>query len=459
MNRLLSFVFVLVIGALGACTTPVQVKAAVDVKVVKTPAGFTVWQVEDHALPLIAVQILFKDAGSTQDPPGKAGTATFVASMLDEGAGKLDSAAFQQRLEDKSIKLGFSASRDRFAVSLATLSKNRDEAFHLMGLALTKPRFDDDAVERVRNQLLGAISQGNENPSQVARWAWYAAAYPDHAYGQPVEGTADSVKRILRADLKDFAATRFARDNIIIAVVGDITEKDLGTLVDSALGGLAAKAQTVPVPPATAHPPAGIRVIKRPIPQSTVYFGENGIRRDDPEWYAAYVMNYVLGGGGFASRLMNEVRVKRGLAYSLATYFQPFDHGGLFIGAVGTKNERVAQSIEVIQAELKKIIAGGITKEELKDAKTYLTGSYPLNFDTSGDIAGQLAAIQAEGFGPDYVKKRNGYIDAVTLDEANAAARELLHPDKLFWLVVGEPAGVTETVPEPASPEKASAAK
>lgn len=450
MSRLATFAAAAFVIVLSACA-PVQVRAAMDIEVVKTPAGITVWHVEDHTLPLIAAELLFRDAGASQDPPGKEGLATFVSGLLDEGAGDLDSAAFQQRLDDRSIKLSFSADRDRFAVALATLSENRAEAFDLMGLALKRPRFDEDAVDRVRNQMLAMISQGDENPSQVARRAWYRAMYPDHVYGRPVEGTAESVNRILRADLQDFAATRFARDNVIIAVVGDIGVDELGRLVDKALSRLPSEARLAPVPPAIAEAPAGVRIVERPIPQSTVYFGHNGIRRDDPEWYAAYVMNYVLGGGGFASRLMNEVREVRGLAYSVASYFKPLDHGGLFIGAVGTKNERVAESIKVIRAEIDKIIEGGITEDELKDAKTYLTGSYPLNFDTSRDIAAELAGIQAEGFGPEYVKERNGYIEAVTLDDANAAARELLYPHKLFWVVVGQPSDVEETAP--ATPE------
>jgi len=433
--------------ALVCACAPIQVKAALDVAVVRTPGGFTVWHVEDHSLPLIAAHLVFRDAGASQDPPGKEGLATFVSGLLDEGAGSLDSEAFQQRLDDLSIKLNFAADRDRFTVALATLTENRAEAFDLMGLALTRPRFDDDAVERVRNQMRAMISQGDESPSQVARRAWYAATFPGHPYARPLEGTSESVGRILRADLQDFAATRFAQDNVIVAVVGDIEAGELGVLVDKALAPLRKKASLAPVPPAQANPPAGIRIIERPVPQSTVYFGHGGIRRDDPRWYAAYVMNYVLGGGGFASRLVNEVRERRGLAYSVASYLQPFDHGGLFVGAVGTKNERVGESIQVIRQEIEKIVAEGITAEELEDAKTYLTGSYPLTFNTSRNIAAQLAAIQAEGFGPDYVQKRNGYIEAVTLDDANAAARALLHPDKLFWVVVGQPRGVIETAP------------
>jgi len=442
----LRHLYALAFVVLAACA-PIKVKAALDIEVLTTPAGFTVWHVEDHTLPLIAGQLIFRDAGATQDPASKAGLATFVSGLLNEGAGDMDSRAFQARLDELSIRLGFGADRDRFTVSLATLTENREEAFRLMGLAINRPRFDEDAVDRVRNQMLAMISQGDESPSTVARRIWYEAAYPDHPYGHPVEGTAESVKHILRADLQHFAKTRFARDNVIIATVGDVGAEEIAALVDRALSGLPDQAALVPVPPAEAAPPAGIRVIRRPIPQSTVYFGHNGIRRDSPDWYAAYVMNYVLGGGGFASRLVNEVREKRGLAYSLASYFRPMDHGGLYVGAVGTQNERVAESIDVIRAEVVKMIEKGVTEEELSEAKTFLTGSYPLTFDTSRNIAAQLAAIQAEGFGPEYVKERNGFIEAVTLEEANAAAAKFLHPDQLFWVVVGQPDGVEETAP------------
>lgn len=446
MIRLIKASVAALVVLVAACA-PVQVRAALDIEVVTTPKGFTVWHVADDTLPLIATQLIFRDAGATQDPIGKAGLATFVSGLLNEGAGDMDARAYQDRLDALSIRLGFNAGRDRFSVALATLTENREEAFRLMGLALSDPRFDDDAVARVRNQMLAMISQGDENPSTVARRAWYRAAFPDHAYGNPVEGTAESVNLINRADLRDFAATRFARNNVIIATVGDMDAGEAARLVDMALGSLPPEADLAPVPPAEAAPPAGVRVIAQPLPQSKVYFGHNGVRRDDPDWYAAFVMNYVLGGGGFASRLVNEVREKRGLAYSLASYFLPLDHGGVFVGAVGTQNERVAESIEVIEAEIEKIIDSGITEQELRDAKTFLTGSYPLSFDTSRNIAGQLAAIQAEGFDPDFVNQRNGFIEAVTLEQANAAARRLLAPDRLFWTVVGQPEGVDTTAP------------
>lgn len=444
MIRISAHVMTLVAAAMLWLAVPAR---AMEVQVIPVPDVGEVWLVENHNLPIVAVEIAFRNGGAAQESDDKSGLATLAAGLLDEGAGDMDALAFRTRLEDLSIALSFEAGRDHFFGHMKTLSDNKAEAFRLMGLAVTAPRFEPEAIERVRNQLLAAIAQSEQQPGSVASRAWYARAFPGHPYGRPVIGTAETVAKIEAKDLQDYAATRLARDNLLIAVVGDVTPAEVVELVRGAFRGLPAAARLTPVPEVTPTPPPGLLVIDRPVPQSTVIYGQPGIKRDDPDWFPAYVMNYVLGGGGFASRLVNEVREERGLAYSVSSYLNPLVHAGLIVGSVGTQNERARESIEIISNEFARMREDGVTAAELEGAKKYLTGSYALSFDTSPGIAGQLVAIRLEGFGPDYIEARNGYIEAVTRDQVNAVARRLLQPEALSWVVVGQPADVATSAP------------
>jgi zinc protease len=433
------------------CAVPAQ---AFDIKPITSPGGIKAWLVEEHSVPLIQVGVSF-NGGSAADPAGKEGLANFLSGMLDEGAGDLKSEEFQARIEDLNVKMSFDADRDSFSASFATLTENREEGFKLLGLALSKPRFDAEPLERVRKQLLTILARSEEDPDDIASKAWFAAAFPDHPYGRTTMGTRESIMAITAADLHDLVNSEFARDDLYVSIVGDVTEAEAGRLLDLALGGLPASGQTTPIAETKPNYKPGLKIIEKPVPQSTAIFGAPGIKRDDPDWYIAYVMNYVLGGGGFSSRLMDEVREKRGLTYGVSTYLYPFDHAGLVLGSVASENTKIAESIALIRTEIAKMRDSGITDKELADAKTYLTGSYPLSFDTSGKIAGQLVAIQREGLGLDYVKNRNAYVEAVTADQVKRVAARLLDPDQLLWVVVGMPDGLgTEADPKLPPPAK-----
>jgi len=434
-------ILVLAVVALGFAGAAIGPARAIDIQRVVSPGGITAWLVEEHAVPLIAMSVAFR-GGASGDPRGREGLAAMVSGLLDEGAGEYDALAFQKRLEERGIKLSFDTGRDSFQGSLKTLTEHRDEAFRMFGLALSAPRFDADAVARIRQQMLAILAAQAEDPKYVARRTWYARVFGDHVYGRPVEGTPESVQRITVADLRRFVATNLARDNVLVAVVGDIDARQLGPLLDRAFGDLAKTAQVTSPPVIEPETRAGIEVIRRPIPQATAIFGHAGLRRNDPDWYAAVVLNYILGGGGFSSRLMQEVREKRGLAYSVATSLRPYRSAGLFIGSVGTENARVAESVAIIRKEIARLRENGASAGELKDAKTYLTGSYPLSFATSGAIAGHLVAIQLEELGIDYVNRRNQLIEAVTAADVARVAKRLLRPDRLFWVVVGDPQGL-----------------
>lgn len=416
-------------------------KKKMNIQEVTSPGGITAWLVEEHSVPLVAIRFAF-EGGSAQDPDGKEGVAHFISAMLDEGAGELDAATFQERMEDIAMRMSFSQGRDSFYGSFQTLTENLDAAAGLLKLAITKPRFDDSAIERIRKQLVTSLAFAAKNPNQVAGKAWSETAFPGHPYGRSSKGTPESMAKITADDLHAYRDRVFAKSNLKVAVVGDIDAARLGALLDQVFGGLAAEPRLAQV--AAIKPAAGtIKVIDMPVPQSVAIFGFEGIARDDPDFVPAYVMNHILGGGGFASKLMEEVREKRGLAYSVYSYLQPYDRAAIFAGSVATKNEKLKESLDVIRAEIKQMAQEGPSQTELDNAKSYLTGSYALRFDTSSKIASQLLGIQQEDLGLDYVNTRNELIAAVTLADIKRVAERMLKPENLIVAVVGQPQGLS----------------
>jgi zinc protease len=428
-------------------TTPAH--AAMNVQEVTSPGGVKAWLIEDHSMPLIAVGVGFH-GGSALDPQGKEGLARFVSATLDEGAGDLPSREFQQRLNDLAIDFNFDAGIDDFTGTLRTLTDRRDQAFDLLHLALTAPRFDAEPVERIRGQLLAILADSSGEPGSIADRVWWHAAFPDHPYGRQTAGTAAGLKAISADDLRGFVTSRFARDNLILGVVGDISAADLKPLLDRTFGALPAAAGAIAVSESKPAASGAVMVVDRAVPQSVVLFGANGIKRQDPDFYAAYVMNHILGGGGFSSRLMQEVREKRGLVYSIDTNLLTLDHAAVVQGALGTKNASVAEAMALVKQEWKRMREDGPTADELAGAKLFLTGSYALRFGSTTAIANALVGVQLENFPPDYFAKRNGYIEAVTLEDVKRVAKRLLDADALTFVIVGQPAGVTPTQAAPA---------
>ena len=415
--------------------------AAIEIHKVASKSGVVAWLVEDRSNPIVSVSFGFR-AGGSLDPAGKEGLAELTSVLLDEGAGGMNALAFQKKLENLSIRLEFEVGRDQFRGTLRTLSRHRAAAFRMIGLALTEPRFDTDAVERMRGNLLASYRRNTQRPNYLARRAFWSSAYPDHPYGRPVSGTEKSLGAIDRADLKRFVADNFARDNLFIGVVGDVTPAQLAVLLDTAFGGLPTQQKLRPVPSVAPNLPGGIVVKKFDTPQSVVMFGQPGLPRRHPDYYAAYILNHIIGGGGFTSRLYREIREKRGLAYSVYSYLWPMQRSALFLGAVATRNARVAESVRIVREEWARIAGQGPTAEELAAAKKYLTGSYPLRFSSSSQIADMLVGLQFESLEPDYFAKRNGYIEKVSLADVLRVARELLKPERLTFVVVGKPAGL-----------------
>jgi zinc protease len=415
--------------------------SAMNIQTIKSPGGIEAWLVEEHSVPLMALRFAF-DGGSSQDPAGKEGVANFITAMMDEGAGDIESAQFQERMEDIAMRMSWDDSKDSLYGSFETLTQNRDEAIGLLKLAVNKPRFDADAADRIRGQLIANLMYSEKDPNKVAAKQWFETAFAGHPYGRPATGTIETLKGIAPADLHAFHKRTFARDNLKIVAVGDIDAATLGKLLDDVFGTLPAKAELAPVGKTAPVNGGQQQVIEMDVPQSVAVFGLGAMERKHPDFMAAFVVNHIIGGGGFSAKLMEEVREKRGLAYSVYTYLQPFQHASILSGSVATKNAAMGESLDIIRAELKKMAENGPSADDLKAAKDYLTGSYALRFDTNAKIANQLLGLLQEGFGTDYVDKRNALVEAVTADDAKRVAKGLLDADKLIVTVVGKPANV-----------------
>ncbi len=416
---------------------------AMKIQKVTSKKGIEAWLVEDHSRPILSMQFAF-EGGTVQDPEGKPGVATFVSGMLDEGAGDLDSEAFQNRLEDLAAKLNFSAAHDHMTGSLQALTQNRDESLKLLRLSLTEPHFTPADAERIREQLAAGLRVEEKDPDKVAAREWFKLAFGSHPYGRPTNGTIESVASITPDDLRTYVKRNFARNNLKVAVVGDIDPAALSDALDSVFGDLPEKADLKSIPEVSWENASRQRIVQMPNPQSVVQFGFKGLKRNDPDFIPAYILNYVVGGGGFSSKLMQEVREKRGLAYSVYTYLYPLDHAGIFAGGVATENKSVGQSLDLIKAELERAAQDGLTEKELRAAKDFLVGSFALQFDTSAKIAAQLLAIQLDNLGIDYIERRNGEIEAITAADIKRVAHRLMEPKNLIVTVAGEPEGIRE---------------
>ena len=422
-------------------TLPAQ---AITAQQVTSPGGIKAWFVADHTNPILTVKFTFR-GGAALDPVGKEGLSNLVSGLLDEGAGDLKSTAFQQTLEDLAIGLSFSSGRDEFGGRMKTLVRNQDMAFKLLRLSLSNPRFDTEPVERIRSQILVGLKQNLEDPHSIASQALFKTLYPTHAYGRPTNGTIGSVEGLKAIDLRAFVQQRLAKDNLIIGVVGDISAEELGKRLDTTFGLLPAKAAPWKIEKIDPISKGQTIVINRDIPQSSILVAEKGLMREDPDFYAAYVLNHMFGGGSFTSRLYTEIREKRGLVYSVSTGLYPFDNSALILGSAGTANKRAHETLSVIKTEWDKMAARGVSKKELNDAKTYLTGSFPLRFSSSGRIASMLVGMQSAQLPIDYLQTRNSLIEAITKDDIKRVAKKLLKSENLVIIVVGRPDGIKST--------------
>jgi zinc protease len=422
-----------------------QPAGATTVQRVVSPGGIVAWLVHEPSLPLVALNFAFV-GGATQDPVDKPGVGYMVSSLLDDGAGELDAKAFQQRLEENAVELRFSVTQDYFFGSIRLLKDRQEQSFDLLRLALSRPRFDADAIGRVREQILSGLRRETTDPGSIGNRAWWATAFPNHPYGRPTGGSLTSVPTITADDLRTFARQVLTRDTLKIAAVGDIDAATLGQTLDRVFGALPASGTRIAVPDAPVRDGGRRIVTQLAVPQAVVRLGGAGVMRKDPDFIPAYVVNHILGGGSFTSRLYDEVREKRGLAYGVYSYLMTMRHAALFMANTQTQADSTREALELIEAQVQRMVKDGPTEDELAKAKAYLKGSYALNFDTSSKIASILLQNQLDELGIDYIDKRNGLMDAVTIEDTRRAAKRL-GQGGLLVTVVGQPKDLTSKEP------------
>ncbi|TYC68087.1 insulinase family protein [Stappia sp. BW2] len=412
---------------------------AVEIQEVTSPKGVTAWLVEDHTVPIIALNFSF-DGGSAQDPAGKEGLTRLLAATLDEGAGDMDSETFQSKLEELAVSISFNTGKDRFYGSLRTLTPTLEEASDLLALAVNQPRFDETPVERMKDQLSQSARRNESDPSAIAGRSLAETMFGDHPYARPTLGTAETLGGLTSDDLESQQNKLLARKGLIIGVVGAIDAETLSRVLDKVFAPLPEEGQLTEI--ADIEPEFGTEVNQQlAVPQTTILLGLPGLTRDDPDYQAAYVMNHILGGGTFTSWMYEEVREKRGLSYGAGTSLSPYAHTGLLIGNAATKADRADETVKIMLEQIQRMAETGPSEDELQSAKQYLTGSYPLRFDSSGKIARQLVALQDAGLGIDYFDRRNSEIDAVTLDDVKRVAKRLLADKSPTVVTVGPKQG------------------
>jgi zinc protease len=437
-------VFVRVFLVAFALVLAIPPAHARNVEQVRSPGGIVAWFVRDPSLPVLAIEFSWR-GGTAADPAGKGGLASMTADLLTSGAGDLDLQAFARELEDRSISIGFSAGPDTLQGSLRLLSRDADRGVEMLALALTRPRFDAREVERVRAQILQGLARDETSPETQARRAFARASFGEHPYARPGRGTPESVRGLTVEDLRAHLARRYARDNLIVAAVGDVTPERLGQLLDRAFGALPAASAAIDIPRVDAQGAGRTLILRNPATQTFALFGHQGIAREDPDFFAAQLVNYVLGGGGFNSRLMARVREREGLTYGIGTGLGTLDRAHVIQGSFSSENGRIARAMEIVREEWAAMGARGLSAEELQGAKDYLTGSFPLQLDRSDRIARLLVNARLDGRGLDWFEERQRRIDAVTLAQANATARRLFDPARLLVVLAGEPQGIAAT--------------
>ncbi len=429
-----------IIATLIALIIALPAWAEIEIKEVTSPGGITAWLVEDHSIPFTALELRFR-GGTSLDDPDKRGAVYLMSGLIEEGAGDMDARNYARELESLAASFKYRATDDTVSISARFLTENRDDVIDLLQTTIHQPRFDQDAIDRVRGQVISGLKSDQTDPNEIAGRSFAEMAYGDHPYGTDGKGTIESVSGLTREDIVAAYDNVFAKDRLYVGAVGDITAEELGVLLDKLLTDLPATGKPIP-DKAEVTIDGGVNVVDFNTPQSVALFGQTGIDRDDPDFFAAYILNHILGGGGFESRLMQEVREKRGLTYGVATYLVPKDLASVYLGSVSSANDRIAEAVEVIRQEWARAAAEGVTQKELDDAKTYLTGAYPLRFDGNGQIAGIMVGMQMEDLPIDYIATRNDRVNAVTLEDVNRVASELLDPEGLHFTIVGKPEGV-----------------
>jgi zinc protease len=410
-------------------------QAEVAIQEVKSEKGVTAWLVEDYSVPIVTIRFSFR-SGTTQDPSGKEGLSELMSGLFDEGAGEFDSDTFQTKLDDAGAEMRFGAARDTIFGSMRMLAEKKNDAFALLRLAVEQPRFDAAPIDRIRAQMVSGIVANQRDPETAAQVKWAEALYGTHPYARPDEGTEKSLATITADDLRTYHGQVFARDNLNVAIVGAIDAETVKRELDRLFGELPEKSGLQPVGKVDLKLGQEVRV-DYDLPQTSLQLAYPGVPRDAPDFFAAYLMNHILGGGTFTSRLFDEVREKRGLAYGVDSSLVTHEYSSGLVISTATRSDRAAETLAVIRDTVRKMAEEGPTEAELAAAKKYIVGSYALNnLDSSNAIAATLLSLQEEKLGINYIDRRSALIEAVTLDQVKAAAKKLLTADPAV-LVIG----------------------
>ena len=393
---------------------------------------------ERHTIPSVTINMLIK-AGQVLEPSDKAGLAHITAGLLTEGTKKRSSSQIAEEIEFVGGGIGASGGDDSASVNLTILKKDLDLGLDILSDILLNPVFSEEEIIRKVRETKASIEKEKENPSAVAGKEFAKTVFGDHPYGRPTEGLPETLDRIVRDDIVKFHAAHYIPNNTIMAVVGDVTEKEIVSKLNRYLKDWKKREVVNPVfPPVKPLSQKIVKPIDKKITQANIVLGHIGIERENPDYYAAYVMNYILGGGGFTSRLMDNIRDNKGLAYDVHSYFAPMKHSGYFNVGVQTKNESAKVAIEEVLKEMERIRSVSVTDKELEDAKAYLTGSFPLKLDTNKKIAGMLTAIEFFNLGLDYPDRYPKMINSLTKDDILKVARRYLNTDNYIMVVVGD---------------------
>ena len=430
--------WILALCLFGLSTLPMR--AEIAIQEVTSPGGISAWLVEDHNIPFVALELRFR-GGTSLDVANRRGAINLMVGLLEEGTGDLDARGFATARDELAASFDYSAYDDAISVSARFLTETQNEAMVLLKGSLVAPNFTEVAINRVRAQVVAGLTSDTKDPDTIVSMRFDALAFGDHPYGSGSDGTIKSVSALTRDDLNAAHLGTLTRDRVYVAAVGDISADQLTALLDRLLSELPDSGRALPSK-VDYGLGGGTTVVDFDTPQSVAIFGQRGIERDHPDFFAAYLVNQILGGGSFESRLMEEVREKRGLTYGVYSYLLPKDFSNLYIGRVASANNRIAEAIAVIRAEWARMASSGVTQDELRRAKTYLTGSYPLRFDGNGPIANIMVGMQMQGLPVAYITSRNDKINAVTLEDANRVAQQLLDPEGLHFVVVGRPEGL-----------------
>ncbi len=402
------------------------------------PNSMILLHAERKALPIVTVVMAVR-AGSIVEPPDKAGLAYLAAALLAEGTTRRTSREISEAIEFVGGSLSASAGHDYATISLSVLKKDIDLGFDLLADILMNPAFEEDEIARKKKITKNRLIQQNEDPGAVASIAFSKAVYGEHPYARQVQGTVETIDMIEQKDIAGFHNTFFGPNNAIISVVGDISRDELKSLLDKHLGNW--KQKDIPLRPlqevSAKHNPTVIRTDKD-LTQANIIVGHIGVSRDNPDYYAVLVMNYILGGGGFSSRLMDNIRDDKGLAYDVHSHFSANRFGGSFRVGLQTKNESANIAIDEVLREMERIQTEPVSDKELQDAKSYLTGSLPLRIDSNSKIAGFVLSVEFHGLGLDYVDKYPSLINSITQEDIMRAAEKYLDTKNYVLVVVGD---------------------